>query len=77
LNAPLSAKDAYSVVLKAYPDVLDIHQIAEVLGVSTKTSYRLLREGTIDSLKIGRCYRVPKTYLLSYLQSAGSVKPSV
>jgi excisionase family DNA binding protein len=64
-------------MLKAYPDVLDIHQIAEVLCVSTKTCYRLLREGIIDSLKIGRCYRVPKTYLLNYLQSAGSVKPFV
>lgn len=62
-------------MLRSYPDVLDIHQIAEILGVSTKTGYRLLRAGDINFLKIGRSYRVPKAYLLSYLQSANSAKP--
>jgi excisionase family DNA binding protein len=77
LNTSLSAKDAYCVMLRSYPDVLDIHQIARILGVSTKTGYRLLHAGTISSLKIGRSYRVPKAYLLSYLQSANSEKLSV
>ncbi len=69
MNTPLSAKEAYTVMLKSYPDVLDIHQISEVLGVSTKTSYRLLHEGFISFLKIGRNYRVPKAHLLSFIQS--------
>jgi len=77
LSAPLSPKDAYCVMLRSYPDVLDIQQIAEILGVSTKTGYRLLHAGTITSLKIGRSYRIPKPYLLSYLQSANSEKSAV
>ena len=74
MNTPLSPKDAYTLMLKSYPDVLDIHQISEVLGVSTKTSYRLLHEGAINFLKIGRSYRVPKANLLTYLQSDNSGK---
>lgn len=73
MNAQLTARDAYTVMLKSYPDVLDIQQVAKVLGVSTKTSYRLLREGAINHLKIGRNYRIPKAYLLRFLHSDNTV----
>ena len=63
-----STKDAYAVMLKDYPDVMDIDQLSEVLGVSKKTGYKLLQTGTITYLKIGRCYRIPKAHLLAYLQ---------
>ena len=63
-----STKDAYAVMLKDYPDVMDIDQISEVLGVSKKTGYKLLQTEAITCLKIGRCYRIPKAHLLAYLQ---------
>lgn len=66
-------KKAYHIRLKDYPDILNIGQLSEALGVSTKTGYRLLREGIIGSIRVGRTYRIPKVYLLSYLQILGSV----
>lgn len=36
-------------------------------GMSTKTAYRLLRSGSIKSLLVGRRYRIPKIYILEYL----------
>ena len=63
-----SAKDAYIVMLKGYPDVMDIDQMAQILGISKKTGYKLLQNGTIFSMKIGRCYRIPKVHLLAYLK---------
>ena len=63
----LSQRDAYKLMLKDYPDVMNIEQVCEVLGVSTKTGYRILREGKLRSLKIGRAYRVPKAHLFTYL----------
>ncbi len=66
-------RKTYHVRLKDYPDVLNIEQLSEVLGISTRTGYRLLREGTINSIRVGRTYRIPKVYLLSYLQILGSV----
>lgn len=68
MNTNLSAIDAYTLMLKDYPDVMDINQVSEVLGVSTKTGYRLLRSGAIICLKVGRSYRIPKAHLLSYLK---------
>ncbi|MBR2561379.1 MAG: helix-turn-helix domain-containing protein [Eubacterium sp.] len=42
--------------------------MSEILGVSTKTGYKLLKEGAIVSLKVGRTYRIPKIHVLSYLR---------
>ena len=55
----LSPRDAYRLMLKDYPDVMDIGQMCEALGVSTKTGYKLLKDGKIEYLKIGRAYRIP------------------
>ena len=54
----LSPRDAYRLMLKDYPDVMDIGQMCEALGVSTKTGYKLLKDGKIEYLKIGRAYRI-------------------
>ena len=63
----LSQREAYRLMLREYPDVMDIEQMCRVLHVSTKTGYRILQEGKIRSLQVGRSYRIPKTHLLSYL----------
>ena len=55
-------------MMTAYPDVLDAEQVSAILGVSTKTVYRLLQDGSITALKVGRSYRIPKVHLLSYLK---------
>jgi len=60
--------DVYEVVLKEYPYILTVEEISKALGVSSKTSYQLLRENKIEHLKVGRAYRVPKAHLLSYLR---------
>lgn len=58
----------YRLMLKDYPDVMDIGQMCEALGVSTKTGYKLLKDGKIEYLKIGRAYRIPKAHILRYLK---------
>lgn len=58
-------------VFRKYPDVVDVKQLCEMLGgkhpVCTKTAYRLLKSGVIQSLRIGRAYRIPKIYVMRYL----------
>ena len=63
----ISQQEAYELMLKSYPDVLTIQQMCEILGISTKTGYRILREKKICCLKVGRSYRVPKAHLFTYL----------
>ena len=37
------------------------------VGISTKTGYKMLREGKIQSIKVGREYIVTKLDLIDYL----------
>lgn len=53
---------------REYPDVLNIGQMSEILGVSTKTGYKLLREGRIACMKVGRAYCIPKAHVLTFLK---------
>ena len=64
----IGTNEVYHLVFKEYPDVLNVKQVSRLLGVSTKTVYRLLREGTLDSLKIGREFRIPKVNVMRYIK---------
>ena len=55
-------------IFSDYPDVLTVEDLSRILGISTKTAYKLLKEQKIKSITIGRTYRIPKVYLLQYLQ---------
>ena len=64
----LNSREIYRITLRDYPDVLNVPQIGEVLGVSTKTVYKIIRGGELSYLKTGRSYRVPKVMLLQYMK---------
>jgi excisionase family DNA binding protein len=54
--------------LADYPDVLDVKQMCELLRVSVKTGYKLLRENKIRHFRIERALRIPKACLCKYLK---------
>jgi excisionase family DNA binding protein len=64
----MTTQEIYHVVFKEYPDVLDVMQVSKLLGVSTKTVYRLLHEGTLISLKVGREFKIPKVNVMKYIK---------
>lgn len=67
-----SGHDAYSLIFRGYPDVVDVKQLCEMLGgISTKTACRILRENKIEHFKIGRIYKIPKIHVLGYLKIEG------
>jgi excisionase family DNA binding protein len=55
-------------IFKEYPDILNVKQVSVLLGVSTKTVYKLLREGALASLKVGREFKIPKVNVLKYVK---------
>lgn len=57
-------------VFSDYPDVVDVGQMSEMLGISTKTGYKLLKENKIQHFKIGRTYKVPKYNILLFIKVA-------
>ena len=68
----INTKDIYRSVFREYPDILDVSQVSALLGVSTKTVYGLLRDGSLSSLKVGREFRIPKVNVMRYARVFGS-----
>lgn len=63
-------RSEYAKMLKSYPDVLRIEQMCEALGgISTKTGYKLLKENRIESIKVGREYRITKSNIIDFLMN--------
>jgi len=54
-------------IFSSYPDVVDVEQMSEMLGISTKTAYSLLKKGSIQHIKIGRTYKIPKINVLRFI----------
>lgn len=56
------------------PLVLTPEMLAQILMLGRNTTYELLRNGEIESIRIGRQYRITKDALLEYLaKTTGSV----
>ncbi|HNR04154.1 MAG TPA: helix-turn-helix domain-containing protein [Bacillota bacterium] len=52
-----------------YPDVVNVDQMCEMLNICKTQAYIMLREGLIKSKRIGRIYKIPKIYIVQYLDS--------
>lgn len=53
--------------LPEFADVLLPKDLQIILHVGRNTVYRLLDDGSIKSIKVGNCYRIPKMNLFDYL----------
>ena len=49
------------------PLVLTVEQLAAVLEIGINSAYELVRSECIQSVRIGRQYRIPKNALKTYL----------
>ena len=63
----LTEESVYQNTFPGYPDVVDVEDLCEMLGISSVTAYKLLKGGKIEHLRIGRKYKIPKMHILRYL----------
>gem|GEM_PF-473087 len=55
-------------MLEQVQDILTVSQVQEVLSIGRSMVYRMLEKGELKSVRIGKCYRIPKYYLLEYIR---------
>lgn len=53
------------------PAVLTVRDLAQLLRLGTNTVYRLLRQGKIKNIRMGRQYRIPRWAVLEYIGQTG------
>ena len=51
------------------PALLTVAEVADLFRVSSMTVYRLIRNGELPAVRVGRSYRVREDDLQSYLQA--------
>ena len=62
-----NVKENYKLMFISYPDVVNVNQLKDMLGIGITLAYRLVKSNNIHSLKIGREYKIPKANVISYL----------
>lgn len=62
-------KENYELMFTEYPDIVNIVQLKEMLGIGSNLAYKLVRDKTIPSLKVGREYKIPKRNIICYLMN--------
>ena len=53
--------------IQDYPDILTVEEVSELLGICPKTVYKLIKNGEMKKRNVGRLFRIPKIYVLSYM----------
>lgn len=54
-------------IFENYPNIVDTKQLQEMLGAGRNTVLKLLGSGDIKSIRIGKNYKIPKIYVIEYL----------
>lgn len=54
-------------MLEKYNDVLKIEDVMEIMKIGRNAAYKLINDGTIKSMRIGRNIRIPKIYMMDFL----------
>jgi excisionase family DNA binding protein len=52
-----------------YDDVVSIDDLMEILDIGRNKAYELLKNGEIQSFKIGKVYKIPKLCIQEYIFS--------
>ena len=51
-----------------FPDILTFEETRSALRIGKNTLLQLLWNGEIDGFKIGRCWKIPRSSLIKYVQ---------
>lgn len=56
--------------LDQYGDILTTKEVREILGIGANSVYKLLDSGLIQNFKIGKIRKIPKWYLIDYIEKS-------
>jgi hypothetical protein len=51
-----------------YKDVVNINELMKMLHIGKNKAYTLVNTGEIKSFKIGKVHKIPKRWVIDYIQ---------
>jgi excisionase family DNA binding protein len=55
---------------EGFDNMLDVIEVATLLSVSKMTIYRLIHQGEMPAIRVGRSMRIPERAVREYMQEA-------
>ena len=49
---------------------LTVYELALMMRISKMSAYRLVRTGELESIRVGRSYRIPEQAVITYMRDA-------
>ena len=59
------------MMFRQYDDVVGIPDLMRMLKIGKNSAYTLVKNGAIQSIRIGKVHKIPKKNIIKYLQSKG------
>lgn len=69
----MKMKEIYTMMFPEYPDIVDVKQLQEMLGISRHLAYDLINDGYIRGVKVGNAFKIPKVNVIRYVLDAKEV----
>ena len=63
----MKIKEIYNLMFPEHPDIVDVRQLQEMLGISRHLAYDLINDGYIHGVKIGNAFKIPKVNVIRYV----------
>jgi len=57
-------------MFSSYPDLVSVEQIMTMLNIGKSKVYELIRSNAIRHIRIGKIIRVPKQYLIDFVEQS-------
>ena len=55
-------------MFKKYPDVVSVIDLQKMLNIGKNTAYKLVKNGKIQSIRIGKVHKIPKLNVIKYMK---------
>lgn len=60
----------YIEYFSEYPDLIKIEDIMNMLEIGRNSAYKLLQNGSIKTIRVGKKYIIPKRSVVDFLNNA-------
>ena len=60
-------KELYQMMFPEYPDIVTVHQLREMLGISRQLAYDLINAGELQAIKLVNSFQLPKVSVLNFV----------
>ncbi len=60
------------ILFNEYPEVVDINMLQKMLNIGRNSAYALINTNAIKHFKVGSAIRIPKIYVIEYIEKNSS-----